>query len=152
MHPLITKRPNNEGRRWAVRAASLIALSFTASLGRTVGRASSRAAFGDSRDRNDLANAAFARPVPAELMSHLQSHREILLPEFRRNWEAAGFKNAGSIAGFSLTHSNRTQQIQLGNYTLTATLRTNRRNPADLPERGYGLVMPLGPQIPRFNG
>ncbi|MBC8096996.1 MAG: DUF5597 domain-containing protein [Akkermansiaceae bacterium] len=51
---------------------------------------------GDSRDRSELANAAFARPVPAELMAYLQSHKDSLLPEFRKLWEAAGFKAAGT--------------------------------------------------------
>ena len=51
---------------------------------------------GDSRDRSPLGNEAFAKPVPAELMACLQKNKNNLLPEFRRIWEAAGFKTSGS--------------------------------------------------------
>jgi hypothetical protein len=51
---------------------------------------------GDSRDRSPAANEAFAGPAPAELMDCLQQHKESLIPEFRRVWEAAGFKTAGT--------------------------------------------------------
>ena len=34
--------------------------------------------------------------------------------------------------------------VEMGDYVLTAGLLTNRRNPADLPEGGYGILM--GPQ------
>jgi hypothetical protein len=52
--------------------------------------------FGDTRDRSDLANKAFAAPVPAGLMESLQKHKDTLLPEFRKIWEAAGFKTSGT--------------------------------------------------------
>jgi beta-galactosidase GanA len=51
---------------------------------------------GDSRDRSSTANQAFAGQVPKELMSYLQQHRDSLIPEFRRVWEAAGAKNSGT--------------------------------------------------------
>jgi len=51
---------------------------------------------GDSRDRSPLGNAAFARPVPKELMDYLQKNKDNLLPEFRRIWESAGFKTSGT--------------------------------------------------------
>jgi len=51
---------------------------------------------GDSRDRSPVANKAFAAPVPAELMDYLQKHKDALLPEFRKVWEAAGFKTSGT--------------------------------------------------------
>ena len=51
---------------------------------------------GDSRDRSPLAEAAFARRVPKELMDYLQAHKDALLPEFRKKWEAAGFKTSGT--------------------------------------------------------
>ncbi|MES1180656.1 MAG: beta-galactosidase, partial [Verrucomicrobiota bacterium] len=53
-------------------------------------------AFGDSRDRSAAADAAFAKPVPAELMSYLVQHKDGLMPEFRAVWEKAGFKTAGN--------------------------------------------------------
>jgi beta-galactosidase GanA len=51
---------------------------------------------GDSRDRSTTANQAFASEVPKELMTYLQQHRDTLIPEFRRVWEAAGAKNSGT--------------------------------------------------------
>ncbi|MGA2721533.1 MAG: DUF5597 domain-containing protein [Bryobacteraceae bacterium] len=74
---------------------------------------------GDSRDRSPAANEAFAKPVPKEFMDYLQKHKEDrlpalsknafgefrfgaadsadnLLPEFRKIWEAAGFKTSGT--------------------------------------------------------
>jgi beta-galactosidase GanA len=51
---------------------------------------------GDSRDRSPAANQAFEGPVPQELMDYLQRHKDTLIPEFRRVWEAAGFKTSGT--------------------------------------------------------
>jgi Domain of unknown function (DUF5597)/Beta-galactosidase len=51
---------------------------------------------GDSRDRSPAANQAFAGPVPKELMDYLQQHKDTLIPEFRKVWEAAGFKTSGT--------------------------------------------------------
>lgn len=53
---------------------------------------------GDSRDRNDAANAAFAKPVPKELMNYLARNKNTLSPELRRNWEVAGSKTSGTWA------------------------------------------------------
>jgi hypothetical protein len=51
---------------------------------------------GDSRDRSPAANEAFAGPAPAELLEYLRKHRDTLLPEFRRVWEAAGSRTSGT--------------------------------------------------------
>jgi hypothetical protein len=51
---------------------------------------------GDSRDRSPEANQAFGKPVPKEFLDYLQKHKDGLLPEFRRIWEAAGFKASGT--------------------------------------------------------
>ena len=51
---------------------------------------------GDSRDRSPAANRAFDGQVPKELMTYLQQHRDTLIPEFRRVWEAAGSKPSGT--------------------------------------------------------
>jgi len=51
---------------------------------------------GDSRDRSPAANQAFEGPVPKELMDYLERHKDTLIPEFRRVWEAAGFKTSGT--------------------------------------------------------
>jgi len=50
----------------------------------------------DSRDRSPVANQAYAGQVPKELMDYLQQHKDNLVPEFRRLWEAAGFKTSGT--------------------------------------------------------
>jgi hypothetical protein len=51
---------------------------------------------GDSRDHSTAADAAYAGPVPKELMDYLQQHKETLIPEFRKAWEAAGLKTSGT--------------------------------------------------------
>jgi hypothetical protein len=51
---------------------------------------------GDSRDRSAPAEAAFARPVPAELLAYLQKNRETIWPDLRTLWESAGAKTAGT--------------------------------------------------------
>jgi beta-galactosidase GanA len=51
---------------------------------------------GDSRDRSPAANRAFDGQVPKELMTYLQEHRDTLIPEFRKVWEAAGAKPYGT--------------------------------------------------------
>jgi hypothetical protein len=51
---------------------------------------------GDSRDRLPVAEAAFAGPVPAELMRFLQGRGDKLWPDLRKVWEAAGAKTSGT--------------------------------------------------------
>ena len=51
---------------------------------------------GDSRDRSAAAGAAFARPVPPELLDYLQKNKETLWPDLRKLWEDAGAKTAGT--------------------------------------------------------
>ena len=51
---------------------------------------------GDSRDRSSTANEAFYGQVPKELMAYLLQHRDALVPELRRVWEAAGSKASGT--------------------------------------------------------
>ena len=51
---------------------------------------------GPSRDHSPVANQAFAGPVPKEFMDYLQKHKDTLIPELRKRWEAACFKTAGS--------------------------------------------------------
>ena len=50
---------------------------------------------GDSRDHSPLADAAFAKPVPKELMDYLQKNKEVLMPELRSAWSAGGYKTTG---------------------------------------------------------
>jgi hypothetical protein len=51
---------------------------------------------GPSRDHSPTANKAFAGPVPKEFMDYLQKHKDTLIPELRKRWEAAGFRTSGS--------------------------------------------------------
>jgi hypothetical protein len=51
---------------------------------------------GPSRDYSPVANQAFAGPVPKDFIDYLQKHKDTLIPELRKRWEAAGFKTAGS--------------------------------------------------------
>lgn len=49
---------------------------------------------GDSRDRSEAANRAFAGPVPQELLQHVQQRE--LVPELRERWERAGRQTSGA--------------------------------------------------------
>jgi len=51
---------------------------------------------GDSRDRSAAADAAFAKPVPAELMQYLRAHKTTLRPELLKLWVAAGERPSGT--------------------------------------------------------
>jgi hypothetical protein len=51
---------------------------------------------GDTRDRSPAANQAYDGPAPKELMDYLQKHKDTLIPELRKVWEAAGFKTSGT--------------------------------------------------------
>src|SRR5690606_4595132 len=51
---------------------------------------------GDSRDRSNAANTAFAQNVPASLMRHLTSNRDRLSPALATLWKAAGERTSGT--------------------------------------------------------
>jgi hypothetical protein len=53
---------------------------------------------GDSRDRSPLADAAWRRPVPPELMSYLRDHRAALRPSLLALWGRQGYRQTGSWA------------------------------------------------------
>ncbi len=50
----------------------------------------------DARDYSPDANAAYAQPVPKELMDYMLRHKETLHPELRERWEASGAKTSGN--------------------------------------------------------
>ena len=50
----------------------------------------------DSRDHSAPAEAAFAGPVPAELMDLFVRHKDEIAPELRQAWEANGARTAGT--------------------------------------------------------
>jgi hypothetical protein len=51
---------------------------------------------GDSRDHVAAANAAFAGPVPKELLNYLVKHKDTLGPELRQVWATNGYKTSGT--------------------------------------------------------
>ena len=51
---------------------------------------------GDTRDRCDTANTAFAELVPQELIDQLTKHQQELGADIRQCWEASGLKTSGS--------------------------------------------------------
>ena len=53
---------------------------------------------GDSRDRSKLADAAWAKPVPAQLMDYFTKNKAILLPEMKEIWGRNGYKTSGTWA------------------------------------------------------
>lgn len=53
---------------------------------------------GNSRDRSPLADKVFTSPVPKELMDFLAVHKETLIPELKKVWDANGSKSAGTWA------------------------------------------------------
>ena len=50
----------------------------------------------DSRDRSPVAEKLFNGPVPPELISYLEKHKETLQPELRAAWGASGWKPRGT--------------------------------------------------------
>jgi hypothetical protein len=53
---------------------------------------------GDSRDRSKLADAAWAKPVPAQLIDYFSKNKATLLPEMHEVWGRNGYKTSGSWA------------------------------------------------------
>lgn len=51
---------------------------------------------GASRDHSPAAEAAFGEEVPGELMKYFQEHKESLIPEFKKYWEAAEYRTTGT--------------------------------------------------------
>jgi hypothetical protein len=53
---------------------------------------------GDSRDRSPLADADWAKPVPADLMAYFAKNNATLLPEMQEVWGRNGYKEKGTWA------------------------------------------------------
>lgn len=53
---------------------------------------------GDSRDRSPLADAAWAQPVPRELIAYMREHRGSLNPWLLELWKRQGFREQGTWA------------------------------------------------------
>jgi hypothetical protein len=52
--------------------------------------------FGDNRDRSPLAEAAWSKPVPKELLSYMQEHKAALTPALSKAWQSGGRKTDGT--------------------------------------------------------
>lgn len=50
---------------------------------------------GDTRDRSEIANAAFNSPVPKELMDYLVKNKDMLTPGLKDVWGKSNFKASG---------------------------------------------------------
>jgi beta-galactosidase GanA len=73
----------------------------------------------EARDRHPAADAAFAAPVPAELLAYLAAHRDTLAPELRDRWIAAGGRTSGTwtdVFGDSLGTSELFMAWAFGRY------------------------------------
>jgi hypothetical protein len=53
---------------------------------------------GDSRDRSGLAEAAWAKPVPVDLMDYFVKNKQNLLQEMQEVWGRNGYKTSGTWA------------------------------------------------------
>lgn len=73
---------------------------------------------GDSRDRSDAANAAFASPVPRELMDYLASNKDRLTPELSKLWLASGAKTSGTWAEVFGNSPSADEIFMAWNYSL----------------------------------
>ena len=49
-----------------------------------------------ARDYHSLANAAFQKPIPDELIQYLERNKQKLVPEFLEIWKKNGFKTKGN--------------------------------------------------------
>ncbi len=54
--------------------------------------------FGDNRDRSPLAEAAWSRPVPRELIEYMSTHKATLTPALLKVWSSQGFRTQGTWA------------------------------------------------------
>lgn len=50
----------------------------------------------DARDHSSVANAAYAAPVPKELIDHLLKHKDTLHPTLHARWQKTGFRTSGN--------------------------------------------------------
>jgi hypothetical protein len=114
---------------------------------------------GDSRDRCEAANKAFAGPVPKELLDYIGSHKDILHPLLRKAWEAAGSKTSGTweqvfgkapytdeifMAWNYSSYMNQVAAAGKAEYPLPMYVNTWVSMPA--PDRGTGTYPSGGPE------
>ena len=72
-----------------------------------------------SRDHCPLAEAAFAQPVPSELMSYLVAHKDSLIPDLKEVWARTNFRESGTwreVFGEGPAADEVFQAWQIGRY------------------------------------
>jgi beta-galactosidase GanA len=114
---------------------------------------------GDSRDRCDAANQAFAAPVPKELLDYIGNNKDKLHPQLRKAWEEAGSKTSGTweevfgkaaytdeifMAWNYSSYMNRVAAAGKAEYPLPMYVNTWCSMPA--PDRGPGTYPSGGPE------
>jgi hypothetical protein len=72
---------------------------------------------GDSRDRGPLAEAAWAKPVPQELISILQKNKDHLREPLRKAWDSSGDKTSGTWAEVFGTSPQADEVFMAWNYS-----------------------------------
>ena len=103
----------------------------------------------NGRDRSPLAAKAYAAQVPSELMDYLQQHKDTLIPEFKKVWETAGSKTAGTWAEVFGT-SGAADEIFTAWHYASYTGRIAAAGKAEYPIPMY--VNSWGNSFPRGNG
>ncbi len=108
-----------------------------------------------ARDYQQLAEEAFKKPVPAELMQYLQKNKEKLVPELLQIWKNNGYKTAGNwedifgkslatdeifMAYFYAKFTNKITEAGKKMYNLpmfvNAALNRTGREPGNYPSAG----------------
>lgn len=78
----------------------------------------------EARDHSAEATKLYRGEVPRELMEHLESHRDDLIPEFRAAWQKAGGKSSGTweeVFGPSVATEELFMAWHFGRYTERVT-------------------------------
>lgn len=108
-----------------------------------------------ARDYSPLANEAFNKEVPAELLHYLQKNKEKLVPEFLEIWEKNGFKTKGNwetifgtspatdeifMAWYFAKFTNKVAKAGKDNYAIpmfvNAALNAPEKKPGEYPSAG----------------
>ncbi len=98
----------------------------------------------DSRDRSPLAEAAWSKPVPRELIDYLVRNKANLLPEMLEVWGARDFKTSGNWPEVFGT-SNHADQVFMAWYVGRYVGKVIEGGKAELPLPMYVNAW-LGPQ------
>lgn len=108
-----------------------------------------------ARDYHPLANTAFKKEVPQELLKYLQKNKEQLVPEFLEIWKKNGFKTSGNweqifgkglaadeifMAWYFAKFTNKVAKAGKDNYAIpmfvNAALNAAEKKPGEYPSAG----------------